>query len=68
MIKDSNTATFDFASMKLFVYNSRLCNKLNQVLKAYDGGAYFFLAGEEAVFKVPHIKLVEVWQTVESFK
>lgn len=68
MILDSSVVIFDSASSKLFVYNSRLCNKINQVLKTYDGGAYFFRAGEEAVFKVPQNELVAISRVVSSFK
>jgi alpha-amylase/alpha-mannosidase (GH57 family) len=68
MIQDSGKVEYDAASGKLWVLNSRLCNVINKILKTYENGEYFFLAGEEAVFKVPQDQLNEVLEAINAFQ
>ena len=44
--------TQDKTHYRLEVYNSRLANEVNSLLKTY--GSYLFQTSEEAVFKVIH--------------
>jgi hypothetical protein len=68
MIADTAKVQYEESTQKLWVYNSRLCNIINKILKTYDGGGYYFQAGEEAVFKVPSNQLYAVAAAINSFE